>query len=306
MMVNKSARMSTPYRQRGFTLIELLVVIAIIGILIALLLPAIQKVRAAANRLKSGNNLKQIALALHNYHDAMGQFPNGEHTVPGPTVHASVHFFLLPYIEEDNLYKLALEVGLYPSADNPTDSPAAKVIKTFRSPRDNSIDGDTYTDANGYVWGLSNYGWNEAVFTIPYVTWNANRTLTAGFPDGTSNTVIFGEQYAQCGTPTPTRYKRWAFYPSGDEYDSSEFHPPRLSVRDDSTNPPTFHPPSAAPQLQPLVSDCNASDLQAMDPSGALVAMADGSVRPVSASISGTTWYAAMFPSDGLTLGPDW
>jgi prepilin-type N-terminal cleavage/methylation domain-containing protein len=298
---------ATTRKPDGFTLIELLVVIAIIGILIALLLPAVQKVRAAAARVKSANNLKQMGLALHNYHDSIGHFPNGECSVEGPTRHASVHFFLLPHLEQDNLYKTALDIGLYPTANNPKDSPAGQVVKTFRSPRDSSFPaGDSYTDADGYVWGLSNYGWNEAVFSIPYVTWNANRTLTAGFPDGTSNTIVFGEQYAQCGNPTPMKYKRWAFYPSGDEYDSSEFHPPRISVRDNSTNPPTFHPPSAAPQLQPLVEDCNSSNLQAMDAAGTLVGLADGSVRTVSPGISGTTWYAAMFPDDGMILGPDW
>jgi prepilin-type N-terminal cleavage/methylation domain-containing protein len=287
----------------GFTLIELLVVIAIIAVLIGLLLPAVQKVRAAAARTQSSNNLKQLALALHNYHDTNGEFPNGENSEPGPTKHASVHFSLLPYVEQNNLYRIALQVGLYPSAANKTGSPAAAVIKTFRSPRDSSVSGDTYTDGNGYVWGLSNYGWNETVFSIPYVTWKANRTLSAGFPDGTSNTVVFGEQYAQCGNPKPTRWKRWAFYPSGDEYDSSEFHPPRLSKR---VNKTTFTYPTATPQVMPLVSACNASNLQAMDAGSCLVGMADGSVRSVSPSISSYTWYCAVFPSDGLVLGSDW
>jgi prepilin-type N-terminal cleavage/methylation domain-containing protein/prepilin-type processing-associated H-X9-DG protein len=104
-------------RRRGFTLIELLVVIAIIGILIALLLPAVQKIREAAANLQCRNNLKQIALAAHNYHDANGHFPAGSicrqgtnATGPGNTKTASYYdtwgIALLPYIEQGNVYNL--------------------------------------------------------------------------------------------------------------------------------------------------------------------------------------------------------
>ncbi len=190
-------------RRQGFTLIELLVVIAIIAILVGLLLPAVQKVREAAARAKSQNNIRQLGLAVNNYYGAVGYVPCNW-PVESSGVWVSAIFELLPYVEQQNLFNLG-----YPS-EGAYEIAAGTVVKSFISPLDFTIPPTGVVNLDGMNWGVCNYATNHAVFGIPDVSWNAYRDLSAGITDGTSNTVLFAEKYGVCGSGGSL----WAYRPS--------------------------------------------------------------------------------------------
>lgn len=202
-------------RSRGFTLIELLVVIAIIAILIALLLPAVQQAREAARRTQCNNSLKQIGLALHNYHDSHKTFPPG--WVDQNQAYVSNwgwQAYLLPMLEKENLYK-QLQVGASSLAITLDHAPSFQLMQTplpfLRCASDSGPDINTGTPL------VSESLQGRAVTTSNYVgvnggaTWSEGEQLSGSFgrnsrirlrdyADGTSNTVVVGERAWALGT----------------------------------------------------------------------------------------------------------
>ena len=146
-------------RRSGYTLIELLVVIAIVAVLIGLLLPAVQKVRDAANRAKCQNNLKQIGLALHGYHDANGAFPSCTWVVIASPQSATTNWswHLLPFLEQDNLRRsIDIGVGLGGANWQAINGPAFRtIVPSYQCPSDGGVVTQPAKSTTGYA--ICNY-----------------------------------------------------------------------------------------------------------------------------------------------------
>jgi hypothetical protein len=298
----------------------LLVVIAIIAVLIGLLLPAVMKVRAAAARVQCTNNLKQMALATHSCNDAIGYMPQHGYSWPKRSNvlrQSSIFWAILPFVEMDNLYH-SLPAGQTSSAYfNPSTQLAS--VKNYVCPADYSgID----TDGSGGGWNLSSYNVNGQVFFGQYPK------LSQTFLDGTSSTVLYVEHLALCRNPAGgiTETDGRSVWPavnlrtgdpivywrgenttasfSGFPGEATQY--PSAMVQDPANgNVLSWKLPQASPSLGPS-GDCDPLTASGGHSGGVLVAMADGSVRLVSVSVSMRTWNAALTPAGGERLGPDW
>lgn len=290
---------------RGFTLIELLVVIAIIAILIGLLLPAVQKVREAANRATSQNNLKQMSLASQNYHDAMDRFPlafvdwDGNDTPAWWNQAGSTHYYILAYIEQQALADRAPN-GLFYFWHVYTNFG----VKTYVNPSDaTSPQNGLYNDSGWGIYGVTGYGANLQALGYYFRSNNQRIMRMADITDGTTNTIFFAEKTTVCLNPftasrptyTAAKYNIWAYG--------------RTSWQE--WNPVFGYQltgPASKFQVNPRTGTNGNCDLRlasAPRSAGILVGLGDGSVRLLRSSIAPEMWWAACTPNSGEVLN-DW
>lgn len=291
--------------RRAFTLFQLLIVLAILAILIGLLLPAVQKVRAAAARSQSINNLKQLGIATQSY-------ANSNNSVLPPGIddkHFSTATYLLPFIEANNVFRT---IDFKKSIDDKANANARRVVfKTYLSPRDPipSVKAE---------WGATNYLFNDQVF-VPIAK---KMKFPASITDGTSNTVLDGETLKgdgkTKGVDVRRQYvllKKEDLKATGPDSGVKYFKDDKNIVGDRCASwmdgrflQGTFNGRLLLNDERPDVS-CGAvsgvSALRSFD-SITCVGMLDGSVRLVAVGVSHDTWKAVLTPNNGDIPGADW
>jgi prepilin-type N-terminal cleavage/methylation domain-containing protein len=285
-----------PTRARAYTLIELLVVVAIIAILIGLSLPAIQKVREAAARLKCQNNLKQIGLALHTHHDAHEKFPTGLNDQP-PYANWSWMAMLLPFYEQENLFRAADawahgttypdQKNVWGSAITPANPAMGTRMPLFNCPSDArqerlvpaaqwGLHPTSKFAPSGYL-GVSGIARFDAVTAAQLgIFFRTSATRVTDISDGTSNTLMVGER-----PPSANQYYGWWFAGAG-----SDFHGTGdvlLGVREINYAVGVGCPLSKV-GLQPgkVNDNCDQAHFWSLHAGGCNFLSADGSVRLLS------------------------
>jgi prepilin-type N-terminal cleavage/methylation domain-containing protein/prepilin-type processing-associated H-X9-DG protein len=320
--------------QKGFTLVELLVVIAIIGVLVALLLPAVQAAREAARRMQCTNNLKQLGLALHNFHDTNQRFPAAfEELATSPNITGNSPWGCswtarcLPYIEQQAVFQIyrfdrdwqdattnavpntgpictKIKIFMCPSAPAQNTRPvnngrgntdyAATTEREFPNPFLNVGQASAVSQSDPNFIGV--LGHDKLLSTNPVAMSPANHRM-ASITDGTSNTFMV----AECAGRN-TYWWMGKRQPNTVSNGPWAAHAARLQIGGCDPNNPNY--PSSNNVAGPRAVNCiNAKEIYAFHPSGANVCMADGSVRHVSANLDLNTAYALLTRERGETVG---
>ena len=308
------------HSRRGFTLIELLVVIAIIAILIALLLPAVQQAREAARRTQCKNNLKQVALALHNYHDTHNVFPfgtisriNGVAPAPGTSNTRQNWFHMtLPFIEQANLYAAIsprIEANVFPGSW----PEATTIIAAFMCPSDPENPKTVQQGFHGNylpVHGSSHAGANNSFAITDGMFYPLSRTKLTDIKDGTSNTAMIGEIRLQkdslpalgvgnvvCGGTHDLRGRYYNTHHGNATV--TTLRPPNTPVGD------VAQYCNGTPQVpcRQCSSGLTETHMRSWHTGGVQIALADGSIRFISDNIDTTTFQGVGTIRSGEVLG---
>jgi prepilin-type N-terminal cleavage/methylation domain-containing protein/prepilin-type processing-associated H-X9-DG protein len=298
--------------RHAFTLIELLVVIAIIAVLVGLLLPAVQKVREAASRIKCKNNLKQIGLALHNYHGRMGYFPAGYQTQVaadnselGPGWGWAA--FLLDDLEQGNVSKsIRLDLQI---SDPPNAAVRTLVLPIFVCPSEIKKGTFTVIDADGKPIvdvARGSYVAMNGVLGVTDDAWDNNgafirnrRLRSADISDGLSNTLFVSERATNMSSTTWTGAMTHGVVPAqrypdpADQLTNAEGAPALVLAHGSRDHLPN----------NPLVFDADATSSYHI--AGVNFLFGDGSVHPISNTINGTIFEALLTRAGGEPVSGD-
>jgi prepilin-type N-terminal cleavage/methylation domain-containing protein/prepilin-type processing-associated H-X9-DG protein len=300
-------------RRRGFTLIELLVVIAIIAILIGLLLPAVQKIREAANRMKCSNNLKQLGLAMHNYNDTNGHLPGNLRLAATGTVRVRWATYLLPYYEQDNIYRIYNQNVNWSDPTNATATAIRlKVLECPSSPRPDRKDASpdynwtderyAISDYSGIYWSYYNSTTN---FGLPGILSKTDEVRLTDVTDGLSNTIHLTESAGK-----PDRWvngKLVLAASGGNRVNGGHWGRPASDI----PAPDPSSPINVTNGFQlngypdPKYGTDGTGQIYGFHSGGVNALLGDGSVRFIKSTIQFATLQAAITRNGGEVLGND-